>query len=132
MGASYNVEVLARYKGRLPSLNMLPASGNTLGDLSVVGETAWLWLCPIGGSAPTWIASQFKEAKCAAQSRRALAHPVFKPVSLPEFAQLLDHLGSAPGSREVRTAIAPGSASNTLLERRIFRSPCMVPIVDVA
>jgi hypothetical protein len=36
----YNLEVLATYRGQLPSIDRLPLEGNQLGDLWVVGNTA--------------------------------------------------------------------------------------------
>jgi hypothetical protein len=49
------LEVLATYKGRLGSENMLPRSGNTLGDTWVVGETPWVWIWAPGAHQAGWI-----------------------------------------------------------------------------
>ena len=46
----YGVKVLARYKGQLGSEEMLPASGNALGDMWVVGDNAWLWITAPGAA----------------------------------------------------------------------------------
>ena len=51
----YNFEVLATYKGRLAAEWMLPQEGNAIGDTWIVGDTPWVWVCPVGGSAATWI-----------------------------------------------------------------------------
>jgi len=51
----YNVKVLATYKGRLAAEWMLPQEGNAIGDTWIVGDTPWVWVCPVGGSAATWI-----------------------------------------------------------------------------
>jgi len=39
-----NLEVLATYRGQLQSQDMLPLSGNQLGDTWVVGDTPWVWI----------------------------------------------------------------------------------------
>jgi hypothetical protein len=44
----YNLEVLATYRGQLQSQDMLPSSGNQLGDMWVVGNVPWLWLLAPG------------------------------------------------------------------------------------
>jgi hypothetical protein len=49
------IQALARYKGQLANEGMLALSGNSIGDTWAVGEGLWIWLYPIGGSAPTWI-----------------------------------------------------------------------------
>jgi hypothetical protein len=51
----YNLEVLATYRGRLGSENMLPSSGNMLGDMWVVGDTPWLWVTAPGATRADWI-----------------------------------------------------------------------------
>jgi hypothetical protein len=52
----YNLEILvATYKGRLESENMLPSSGNQLGDTWVVGETPWAWIWAPGAAKLDWI-----------------------------------------------------------------------------
>jgi hypothetical protein len=49
------LKVLGRLRGKLASTDMLPSTGNTLSDTWIVGDNAYVWLCPIGSSAPTWI-----------------------------------------------------------------------------
>jgi hypothetical protein len=51
----YNLEVLATYRGRLGSENMLPQNGNLLGDMWVIGDTAWLWVAAPGSATASWI-----------------------------------------------------------------------------
>jgi hypothetical protein len=51
----YNLEVLAAYKGQLQSLDMLPSSGNALGETWVVGETPWIWIWAPGATRADWI-----------------------------------------------------------------------------
>jgi hypothetical protein len=51
----YNLVVLATYKGRLASQEMLPSSGNQLGDTWVVGETPWVWIFAPGALQADWI-----------------------------------------------------------------------------
>jgi hypothetical protein len=50
----YNLVVSATYRGRLGSENMLPQNGNLLGDMWVVGDTAWLWLVSPGATTASW------------------------------------------------------------------------------
>ena len=51
----YGLEVAARLKGRLPSTDMLPVSGNAIGDTWVVGDSAWVWVAAPGASSANWI-----------------------------------------------------------------------------
>jgi hypothetical protein len=51
----YNVEVLATYKGWLASEEMLPSSGNQLGDTWIVGDTPWVWIWAPGATRADWI-----------------------------------------------------------------------------
>jgi hypothetical protein len=51
----YRLEVTARLKGKLPSANMLPASGNAIGDAWVIGDTAWVWITAPGAPSAKWI-----------------------------------------------------------------------------
>jgi len=51
----YGLKVLGRLKGCLAAEWMLPQEGNVIGDTWIVGETPWVWVCPVGGSVPTWI-----------------------------------------------------------------------------
>jgi hypothetical protein len=37
----YNLQVLATFRGQLSSIDMLPSSGNQIGDMWVVADTAW-------------------------------------------------------------------------------------------
>ena len=46
----YNLEVLATYRGRLQSQDMLPSIGNQLGDTWVVGDTPWVWIWAPGAA----------------------------------------------------------------------------------
>jgi hypothetical protein len=51
----YNLEVLATYRGQLQSQDMLPSSGNQLGDTWVVGDTPWVWIWAPGAARADWI-----------------------------------------------------------------------------
>jgi hypothetical protein len=51
----YNLKVLATYRGELPSIDMLPASGNRLGDTWVVGDMPWVWIWAPGAARADWI-----------------------------------------------------------------------------
>jgi hypothetical protein len=51
----YGLEVLATYRGQLASEDMLPTSGNQLGDTWVVAGTPWLWLVTPGTGAAQWV-----------------------------------------------------------------------------
>jgi hypothetical protein len=51
----YGLDVLATYKGRLASEEMLPSSGNQIGDLWVIGETPWVWLIAPGATHADWL-----------------------------------------------------------------------------
>src|SRR5262249_29889803 len=46
----YHLEALATYRGRLESQDMLPSSGNQLGDTWVVGNTPWVWIWAPGAT----------------------------------------------------------------------------------
>jgi hypothetical protein len=51
----YGVEVTARLKGKLPSADMLPASGNAIGDTWVIGDSAWVWVAAPNAGSANWI-----------------------------------------------------------------------------
>jgi hypothetical protein len=51
----YNIEVLARYKGRLTSEAILPTDGNAIGDTWAVGDNVWVWLVAPGTSTAQWV-----------------------------------------------------------------------------
>ena len=51
----YGLEVSARLKGKLPSADMLPASGNAIGDAWAIGDTAWVWIAAPGTANAKWI-----------------------------------------------------------------------------
>jgi hypothetical protein len=51
----YGLEVEARLKGKLTSTDMLPASGNAIGDTWVIGDSVWVWVAAPGGSSANWI-----------------------------------------------------------------------------
>jgi hypothetical protein len=40
----YGLEVAARLKGKLLSTDMLPMSGNAIGNTWVIGDSAWMWV----------------------------------------------------------------------------------------
>jgi hypothetical protein len=50
------VKVLGTLKGRLPSPDMLPATGNAIGDTWQVGENLlWIWLANPGAAKADWV-----------------------------------------------------------------------------
>jgi hypothetical protein len=51
----YGLEVEARLKGRLPSTDVLPMSGNSIGDTWAVGDSAWVWVAAPGTGSASWI-----------------------------------------------------------------------------
>jgi hypothetical protein len=51
----YGVQALAKYKGRLLSEDMLPQSGNAIGDALAVGDNVWVWIVTPGRSAAQWV-----------------------------------------------------------------------------
>jgi hypothetical protein len=51
----YGLEVAARLKGKLPSTDMLPASGNAIGDTWVIEDSAWVWVAAPGAASANWI-----------------------------------------------------------------------------
>jgi hypothetical protein len=51
----YGLEVAAQLKGKLPSTDMLPMSGNAIGDTWVVGDSAWVWVAAPGTGSAHWI-----------------------------------------------------------------------------
>ena len=51
----YGLEVEARLKGRLPSTDVLPMSGNAIGDTWAVGDSAWVWVAAPGTGSANWI-----------------------------------------------------------------------------
>jgi len=50
-----NLEVLATYKGTLPSENFLPTTNNEIGDMYLVGQTPWIFLQAPGAPKADWI-----------------------------------------------------------------------------
>jgi hypothetical protein len=53
--AAGGLEVAAWLKGRLPSTDMFPVSGNAIGDTWVVGDSAWVWVAAPGTGSANWI-----------------------------------------------------------------------------
>jgi hypothetical protein len=51
----YGLEVAARLKGKLASTDMLPTSGNAIGDTWVVGDSAWVWVAAPGTGSANWV-----------------------------------------------------------------------------
>jgi hypothetical protein len=51
----YGLQVAARLKGRLPSADLLPRSGNAIGDTWAVGDSAWVWIVAPGDSSANWV-----------------------------------------------------------------------------
>jgi hypothetical protein len=51
----YNLQVLATLKGRLQSQDVLPSSGNSIGDTWIVGQTPWVWIRAPGAAQADWI-----------------------------------------------------------------------------
>ena len=51
----YGLEVAARLKGKLPSADMLPMSGNAIGDTWVIGDSAWVWVAMPGANSANWV-----------------------------------------------------------------------------
>jgi hypothetical protein len=51
----YGLEVAALLKGKLPSTDMLPVSGNATGDTWAVGDSAWVWVVAPGTGSANWI-----------------------------------------------------------------------------
>jgi hypothetical protein len=51
----YGLEVEARLRGRLPSTDVLPMSGNSIGDTWAVGDSAWVWVAAPGTGSASWI-----------------------------------------------------------------------------
>ena len=51
----YGLEVAALLKGKLPLRDMLPVSGNAIGDTWVVGDSAWVWVAAPGAASANWI-----------------------------------------------------------------------------
>jgi len=51
----YGLEVAARLKGKLPFGDMLPMSGNEVGDTWVIGDSAWVWVTAPGAGSAKWI-----------------------------------------------------------------------------
>ena len=54
MELPYGLQALARYKVWLSSENMLPATGNSLGDTWAIGENFWVWLVAPGAARADW------------------------------------------------------------------------------
>ena len=51
----YGLEVAARLKGKLLSTDMLPMSGNAIGDTWVIGDSAWEWVAMPGAGSANWV-----------------------------------------------------------------------------
>jgi hypothetical protein len=51
----YGLQVTARLKGNLTSTDMLPTSGNAIGDAWGIGDTAWVWITAPGTASAKWI-----------------------------------------------------------------------------
>ena len=51
----YGLEVAALLKGKLPSTDMLPMSGNAIGDTWVIGDSAWVWVAAPGAGSANWV-----------------------------------------------------------------------------
>jgi hypothetical protein len=51
----YGLEVAALLKGELASTDMLPMSGNAIGDTWVVGNSAWVWVAAPGTGNANWV-----------------------------------------------------------------------------
>jgi hypothetical protein len=51
----YGEVVHARYLGRADSEADLPLTGNTLGDLRLIGTTPWIWTFAPGAAVPQWV-----------------------------------------------------------------------------
>src|SRR6516165_5761369 len=51
----YGLEVAALLKGKLASPDMLPMSGNAIGETWVVGVSAWVWGAAPSASSTSWI-----------------------------------------------------------------------------
>ena len=51
----YGLQVSARFKGKLPSTGMLPMFGNAVGDMWVIGDSAWVWVAAPGAGSANWI-----------------------------------------------------------------------------
>jgi hypothetical protein len=48
--------VEARYQGELPSSAALPPQGRRfIGEEWSTGNTAWIWMQPVGASFPSWV-----------------------------------------------------------------------------
>jgi hypothetical protein len=51
----YGLEVAARLNGRLPFTDLLPVSGNAIGDTWFIGDSAWVWVVAPGAGTANWI-----------------------------------------------------------------------------
>jgi hypothetical protein len=51
----YGLEVLATYKGSLPSLDMLPSHRNAIGDTYMVKGVPFVWIWTPGATHADWI-----------------------------------------------------------------------------
>lgn len=51
----YGLQVAARLRGKVLSTDMLPMSGNAIGDTWVIGDSAWVWVAAPGASSANWI-----------------------------------------------------------------------------
>jgi hypothetical protein len=51
----YGLEVAALLKGKLLSTDMLPMSGNAIGDTWVIGDSAWVWVAAPSAASANWI-----------------------------------------------------------------------------
>jgi len=51
----YGLELLATFRGWLPSQDDLPSHRNAIGDMWVVGRTPWVWIWTPGAARADWI-----------------------------------------------------------------------------
>jgi len=51
----YGLKIAARLKGKLVSTDMLPVSGNSIGDTWVIGDSAWVWVAMPGAGSANWV-----------------------------------------------------------------------------
>ena len=51
----YGLQVTARLKGKLTTADMLPTSGNAIGDMWVIGDSAWVWVAAPNAGSANWI-----------------------------------------------------------------------------
>jgi hypothetical protein len=51
----YGLQVAARLRGKVLSIDRLPMSGNAIGDTWVVRDSVWVWVAAPGASSANWI-----------------------------------------------------------------------------